>query len=145
MVDFVSGRAVIDAAQRKRGKYMAKCAAIGYGFFPFSFSSLGELEAGAVTLLIRIRKFSMAQDIGARGAVHIFNRISFAIAKGVFSHASKQVTTSVSSIGEECIQDEELWDLLKRKPHPICYDGFEPSWRMRMAHAHRAGAHAHRT
>ncbi|GKB04207.1 hypothetical protein Tco_0832350 [Tanacetum coccineum] len=35
MADFVPGRAVIDVAQRKRGKYMAKCAAIGYGFFPF--------------------------------------------------------------------------------------------------------------
>ncbi|GJR39358.1 hypothetical protein Tco_1215042 [Tanacetum coccineum] len=54
-----------------------------YGFFPFSFSSLGELEADAVTLLKRIRKFSMAQDIGTRAAVHIFNRINFAIAKGV--------------------------------------------------------------
>ncbi|GKE38327.1 hypothetical protein Tco_1461732, partial [Tanacetum coccineum] len=51
MVDFVSGRAVIDAAQRKRGKYMAKCAAIGYVFLPFSFSSLGELETDTVTLL----------------------------------------------------------------------------------------------
>nr|GEW26602.1 probable ribosome-binding factor A, chloroplastic [Tanacetum cinerariifolium] len=48
MVDFVSGRAVIDVAQRKFGKNMAKCAAIGYGFLPFSFSSLGELEADAV-------------------------------------------------------------------------------------------------
>ncbi|GKA74251.1 hypothetical protein Tco_0780553, partial [Tanacetum coccineum] len=83
MVDFVPGRAVFDAAQRKRDKYMAKCAAIGYGFLLFSFSSLGELEADAVTLLKRIRKFSMAQDIRARVAVHIFNRISFAIAKGV--------------------------------------------------------------
>ncbi|GKE47273.1 hypothetical protein Tco_1478531, partial [Tanacetum coccineum] len=81
MVDFVPGRAVIDAAQRKRDKYMDKCAAIGYEFFPFSFSSLGELEAYAVTLLKRIRKFSMAQDIRARAAVHIFNRINFAIAK----------------------------------------------------------------
>nr|GEX02163.1 auxilin-like protein [Tanacetum cinerariifolium] len=51
MVDCVPGRAVIDAAQRKRAKYMAKCAAIGYGFLPLSFSSLGELEADAVTLL----------------------------------------------------------------------------------------------
>ncbi|GKF73326.1 hypothetical protein Tco_0219658, partial [Tanacetum coccineum] len=41
MTDFVPGQAVIDAAQRKRGKYMAKCAAIRYGFLPFSFSSLG--------------------------------------------------------------------------------------------------------
>ncbi|GJR09137.1 hypothetical protein Tco_0791789 [Tanacetum coccineum] len=42
-----------------------------------------ELEADAVTLLKRIRKFSITQDIGARAAIHIFNRISFAIAKGV--------------------------------------------------------------
>ncbi|GJZ67415.1 hypothetical protein Tco_0630655 [Tanacetum coccineum] len=83
MVNFVPGRVVIDAAQHKRGKYMDKCAAIGYGFLPFSFSSLGELEADAVTLLKRIRKFSITQDIGARVAIHIFNRISFAIAKGV--------------------------------------------------------------
>ncbi|GJX65254.1 hypothetical protein Tco_0299597 [Tanacetum coccineum] len=54
-----------------------------YGFLPFSFSSLGELEADAVTLLKVIRKFFMAQDIGARVAVHIFNMMSFDIAKGV--------------------------------------------------------------
>ncbi|GJY01415.1 hypothetical protein Tco_0359567 [Tanacetum coccineum] len=83
MAYFIPGRVVIDVAQRKRGNYMAKCAAIGYGFLPFSFSSLGELEADAVTLLKRIRKFSMARDIRARAAVHIFNRINFAIAKGV--------------------------------------------------------------
>ncbi|GJR40673.1 putative reverse transcriptase domain-containing protein [Tanacetum coccineum] len=82
MVDFVPGRAVTEAAQRKRVKYEAKCADIGYGFLPFSFSSFGELEKDAVTLLKRIRKFSMAQDMGARAAVYIFNRISFSIAKG---------------------------------------------------------------
>ncbi|GJW50383.1 hypothetical protein Tco_0091734 [Tanacetum coccineum] len=83
MADFLLDRAMIDVAQRKRGKYMAKCAAIGYGYLPFSFSFLGELEPDAVTLLKWIRKFSMAQDIGARTAVHIFNRISFTIAKEV--------------------------------------------------------------
>ncbi|GKA30857.1 hypothetical protein Tco_0717162, partial [Tanacetum coccineum] len=91
MADFMPGRAVIDAAQRKRGKYTAKCAGIEYGFLPFSFSSLGELEANAVSLLKRIRKDSMAQDIGARADIHIFNRISFAIAKGILmtGHRSK--------------------------------------------------------
>ncbi|GKA13088.1 hypothetical protein Tco_0692634 [Tanacetum coccineum] len=88
MADFVPGRAVIDVAQRKLGKYMAKCAAIGYGFLSFSFSSLGDLEADAVTLLKRIRKLSMAQDIREHVVVHIFNMISFAIAKGVEVAAS---------------------------------------------------------
>ncbi|GJX26536.1 hypothetical protein Tco_0232832 [Tanacetum coccineum] len=83
MVDFVLDWAVIDVAHPKRDKYMAKCAAIGYEFLPFSSISLGELEAYVVTLLKRIRKFSMTQNIGAHAAVHIFNMISFAIAKGV--------------------------------------------------------------
>ncbi|GJU48661.1 hypothetical protein Tco_1218216 [Tanacetum coccineum] len=83
MADFVSGRAVTEVAQHKRVKYEAKCADIGYGLLPFSFSSFGELKKDAVTLLKRIQKFFMAQDVGARVAVHIFNRINFSIAKGV--------------------------------------------------------------
>ncbi|GKC00733.1 hypothetical protein Tco_0986869 [Tanacetum coccineum] len=59
------------------------CAAIGYGFIPFSFSSLVELEADAVILLKRIRKFSMTQDIRGSAVVHICNRIGFSIAKEV--------------------------------------------------------------
>ncbi|GJX88164.1 hypothetical protein Tco_0340178 [Tanacetum coccineum] len=64
MVDFIPGRAVIDAAQRKRAKYMAKYAAIEYGFLPFSFSSLGELEADAVTLLKRIQSSLWLRTLG---------------------------------------------------------------------------------
>ncbi|GJR91880.1 hypothetical protein Tco_0215891 [Tanacetum coccineum] len=83
MADFVPGHAVIDAMKCKRVKYEAKCANIGYGFLPFSFSSFGELEEDVIALLKRIRKFFMAQDIGARAAVHVFSRVSFAIARGV--------------------------------------------------------------
>ena len=39
----------------------------------------------------------------------------------------------IRSIGEECIQDDELLSLLKFKESPICYDGFEPSGRMHIA------------
>ncbi|CAL9235443.1 unnamed protein product, partial [Arabidopsis halleri] len=39
----------------------------------------------------------------------------------------------VRSIGEECIQEEELKNLLAKKATPICYDGFEPSGRMHIA------------
>nr|GEW47768.1 hypothetical protein [Tanacetum cinerariifolium] len=93
--DFVLGRAVIDVAQRKRVKYMAKCAAIGYEFFSFSLSFLWELEADAITLMNRIRKFSMAQDIGACVVVHIFNRISFAIAKGVVDQITSMLPSNL--------------------------------------------------
>ncbi|GJR43936.1 hypothetical protein Tco_1312039 [Tanacetum coccineum] len=66
MIDFVPGRAVIEDAQRKHVKYEAKCADIGYGFLLFSFSSFGELEKDEVTLLNRIRKLFVTQDIRAR-------------------------------------------------------------------------------
>ncbi|KAK1261544.1 hypothetical protein QJS04_geneDACA021662 [Acorus gramineus] len=39
----------------------------------------------------------------------------------------------VRSIGEECIQEDELRNLLEKKKDPICYDGFEPSGRMHIA------------
>ena len=39
----------------------------------------------------------------------------------------------VRSIGEECIQEDELKNLLSKKPTPICYDAFEPSGRMHIA------------
>ncbi|KAJ8761485.1 hypothetical protein K2173_001619 [Erythroxylum novogranatense] len=39
----------------------------------------------------------------------------------------------VRSVGEECIQEDELFNLLANKPQPICYDGFEPSGRMHIA------------
>jgi tyrosyl-tRNA synthetase len=41
------------------------------------------------------------------------------------------------SIGEECIQSDELRRLLENKPSPICYDGFEPSGRMHIAQVRR--------
>nr|GEV45610.1 reverse transcriptase domain-containing protein [Tanacetum cinerariifolium] len=83
MTDFLPGLVVIDAAHHKRVKYETKCASIRYGFLHFSFSSLGELEEGAIILLKRIRKFFMTHDIEAHAAVHIFKKIDFAIAKGV--------------------------------------------------------------
>ncbi|GJW35682.1 hypothetical protein Tco_0058602 [Tanacetum coccineum] len=46
MIDFVPGLVVIEAEQRKRFKYEAKCADIGYGFLPFPFSSWGSVLRG---------------------------------------------------------------------------------------------------
>ncbi|XP_019250999.1 PREDICTED: tyrosine--tRNA ligase 1, cytoplasmic-like [Nicotiana attenuata] len=43
----------------------------------------------------------------------------------------------IRNIGEECIQEDELMDMLAKKPQPICYDGFEPSGRMHIAQVHR--------
>ncbi|GJZ89332.1 putative reverse transcriptase domain-containing protein, partial [Tanacetum coccineum] len=69
MVDSVPGRAVIDVVQHKRGKYMDRCAAIGYGFLLFSFSTLGELEADAITLLKRIRNAPLTLLVKPGGGI----------------------------------------------------------------------------
>lgn len=37
------------------------------------------------------------------------------------------------SVGEECINEEELRALLAKKPNVVAYDGFEPSGRMHIA------------
>ncbi|KAK4259457.1 hypothetical protein QN277_005786 [Acacia crassicarpa] len=39
----------------------------------------------------------------------------------------------MKSVGEECIQEHELHNLLVKKTEPVCYDGFEPSGRMHIA------------
>ncbi|CAI7907738.1 unnamed protein product [Closterium sp. NIES-54] len=39
----------------------------------------------------------------------------------------------VRSVGEECIQEDELRNLLLKKKDPVAYDGFEPSGRMHIA------------
>nr|GEY35052.1 hypothetical protein [Tanacetum cinerariifolium] len=111
MVDFVPSRAVINAAHRKRVKYEAKCANIGYGFLPFLFSSLGQLEKDAVTLLKRIRKFFVSQDIGARAAIHIFNRISFSIAKGV---RNKREKDKIGTKPNQIKKKREAWRSLEK-------------------------------
>lgn len=49
----------------------------------------------------------------------------------------------IRSIGEECIQEDELMNLLAKKPQPVCYDGFEPSGRMHIAQVHKPEFHPH--
>ena len=92
--DFVPGRVVAVAAQRKRDKYEAHCKAIGYGFLPFSFSSLGELDKDVVALLKRVQAFARTQDIGARTVAHIYTRLGFAIARGVGAQIVSRLPTN---------------------------------------------------
>lgn len=39
----------------------------------------------------------------------------------------------IRSVGEECIQEDELKRFLANKPQHVCYDGFEPSGQMHIA------------
>ncbi|KAL6538342.1 hypothetical protein OROGR_012330 [Orobanche gracilis] len=94
MIDFVPGQVVAKGVKHKCEKYRDLCAAKGYGFLPFSFSSLGELDADVVALLVRVRGFALGQDAGARATHHIFSRISFAIAKGVGAQLVSRMPTN---------------------------------------------------
>ncbi|KAJ8900910.1 hypothetical protein NDN08_000209 [Rhodosorus marinus] len=49
-------------------------------------------------------------------------------------HSLDERVALALSVGEECITEEGLRNLLEKKPtRPICYDGFEPSGRMHIA------------
>ncbi|KAL6529842.1 hypothetical protein OROGR_015465 [Orobanche gracilis] len=52
IMDFVSGQVVAKAVKRKCEKYQDLCATKGYEFLLFSFSTLGELDADVVLLVI---------------------------------------------------------------------------------------------
>jgi hypothetical protein len=94
LVDFMPGRCVSDAAQRKYAKYRDVCSAAGYGFIPFSFSSFGELEADAILMLGRIRSFCLSHDADSRAAAYIFSRVCFAIVKGVGAQLVSRLPTN---------------------------------------------------
>ncbi|GKE06168.1 putative reverse transcriptase domain-containing protein [Tanacetum coccineum] len=82
MVDFVPGQAVIVAAQRE----------------------LGELEADAVTLLKRIRKFSITQDIGARPGDFLAHH---AIALGLHTTTLILVKGALDARGSKLMPDKK--------------------------------------
>ncbi|KAK9740536.1 hypothetical protein RND81_03G042700 [Saponaria officinalis] len=94
LASFAPGRCVLDASRRKCAKYRDVCSTAGYGLTPFSFSSFGELDAGAVALLGRIRSFSPALDSSSRLAAHIFTRVCFSIAKGVGAQLVSRLSTN---------------------------------------------------
>lgn len=52
---------------------------------------------------------------------------------GSYRMAPEERFRIVRSVGEECIQEDELMNLLTKKSQPVCYDGFEPSGRMHIA------------
>ncbi|XP_074320567.1 uncharacterized protein LOC141657286 [Silene latifolia] len=58
--DLVHSDSIIINRSKLFSEYQGLCSAIGYGFLPFSFSSLGKLEADAIALLKRIQKVSLS-------------------------------------------------------------------------------------
>lgn len=46
------------------------------------------------------------------------------------------------SIAEECTTEDELRKKLEHVPHPVAYDGFEPSGRMHIAQVPLSGPQA---
>ncbi|GJR83177.1 hypothetical protein Tco_0153962 [Tanacetum coccineum] len=76
----------------------------------------------AISLLKQIQKFSMTQDIGARVVVHIFNRTSFAIAKGV--RAGTGYFTKGQKRSQTGQNREQNW-IEREKPKPKTISAIE--------------------
>nr|GEX00934.1 zinc finger, CCHC-type [Tanacetum cinerariifolium] len=86
------------------------------GLEPIDWSKRTRIN-DAVTLLKRIRKFSMAQDIRARVAVHIFNKISFTTTKRVTARGLilNGMSDSLFDVYHNVETFKELWDTLEAK------------------------------
>ncbi len=54
-------------------------------------------------------------------------------AQFAYSMTPQQRLDTIKSVGTEILTEEELVQLLKDKPHPLAYDGFEPSGRIHIA------------
>lgn len=85
--------------------------------------------------------FRVFPSVAARTRAHLFRRNALAADKHYF-HKSRMSSEQLAidqrfallrSVGEECIQEAELKNLVEKKPNIRCYDGFEPSGRMHIA------------
>ncbi|XP_055805295.1 tyrosine--tRNA ligase 1, cytoplasmic-like isoform X2 [Solanum dulcamara] len=81
---------------------------------------------------------STPQKMDNQEASEAIDALSLTASSSTPSTSASQMTLEekfkiVRSIGEECIEEKELMDLLAKKPQPVCYDGFEPSGRMHIA------------
>ncbi|KAK3127351.1 hypothetical protein QOZ80_7AG0571930 [Eleusine coracana subsp. coracana] len=76
-------------------------------------------------------------DLGSRKDENpLGDSASSSRADGAFdlsSVAEEERFSLLRGIAEECIEEDELLQLLHDCPKPICYDGFEPSGRMHIA------------
>ena len=80
---FVAGQAIRKAESKKVDKHAKACADNQHVFVPFAFDTFGTLAPEAIRLLTRVQKVvhSSCSSTGGRGIV--FNRLGFAIQKGV--------------------------------------------------------------
>ena len=77
------GVALCNAVEKKKRKYASICAANGYSFIPFAFSTLGELDKEALGILSRLKSISCSHSGNVKSGVFIYHRVSFCIQKGV--------------------------------------------------------------
>ena len=76
------GVSLVNATEIKRKKYTAKCEN-GYKFFPFAFSTSGELGENALHMLSKIASFSFSNSSNTKSRAYIYQRLAFCIKKGV--------------------------------------------------------------
>ncbi|XP_010531909.1 PREDICTED: tyrosine--tRNA ligase 1, cytoplasmic-like isoform X2 [Tarenaya hassleriana] len=94
----------------------------------FAFlAAVSMAEQSPENILVPVEEMEALAVQGAKSAS--FSATGFQISEGDIEKRFQ----IVRSVGEECIQEDELRNLLTKKVAPICYDGFEPSGRMHIA------------
>lgn len=80
---FVAGQALLKAESKKVDKHEAACLENQHVFVPFAFDTFGAIAPQAIKLLDRVKKVVQSNSPAAKGQCFIFNRVGFAIQKGV--------------------------------------------------------------
>ncbi|KAJ0714665.1 putative exostosin [Helianthus annuus] len=80
---FVAGQAIRKAESKKVDKHAKACADNQHAFVPFAFDTFGSLAPEAIRLLTRVQKVVHSSCSSTGGQGFIFNRLGFAIQKGV--------------------------------------------------------------
>ncbi|GKC35025.1 hypothetical protein Tco_1047409 [Tanacetum coccineum] len=88
---FTVGQAALKAASCKVAKHEKACIKNQHVFIPFAFDTFGFLAPEAVELLTRVQRVMNSNVMTPRSANVVFNRIGFAIQKGLAAQLIKMV------------------------------------------------------
>ena len=90
---FVAWQTVLKAGGKKVEKYETVCLEKEHVFVPFAFDTFGALAPQAIKLLDRVKKVMQSNSPAAKGQCFIFNRVGFAIQKGVAAQLVARLPT----------------------------------------------------
>ncbi|MFS7939598.1 putative exostosin [Helianthus anomalus] len=90
---FVAGQAIRKAESKKVDKHAKACADNHHAFVPFAFDTFGSLAPEVICLFTRVQQVVHSSGSSTGGQWFVFNRLEFAIQKGVAAQLVARLPT----------------------------------------------------